>query len=294
VPVVRSQLYVPGNRPDLFEKAERSGADALILDLEDAVPPAEKSTARGHVAGWIAGRAAAGGERPRLMVRVAECTEGRFLDDVEAVVAAGVDCVVVPKVETAQDARTIDRAVGWLEERAGRAPGSTLVQPILETALGIRNGYEIGAASARHAYMGGLAAKGADTERAIGFRASRAAWETIPHRARTLLDVRAADVPNPITGLWTDLDDLDGLRAFAEQGRDLGYDGMVVIHPKHVAAVNEVYGDSEEELDRLARLLAAMEEAERNGSASIRFEGGMVDIAMVKTARERLARAGRA
>jgi citrate lyase subunit beta/citryl-CoA lyase len=113
-------------------------------------------------------------------------------------------------------------------------------------------------------------------------------------RAQVLLDARAAGVPNPVTGLWTDIHDHDGLRAFATQGRDLGYEGMVVIHPDHVPVVNEIFGTSAAELERYERLSAAMEEATTKGSAAIMFEGHMVDIAMVKTARERLERGARA
>ena len=98
---------------------------------------------------------------------------------------------------------------------------------------------------------------------------------------------------HPVTGTWTDVEDLDGLRAFALQSRDLGYEGMALIHPSHVAVANEVFSVGEDDLERDRLLLAAMEQAERDGSAAIRFDGHMVDIAMVTRARQRLDAAAR-
>jgi citrate lyase subunit beta/citryl-CoA lyase len=276
----------------MFPTALKSEADALILDLEDSVPPDAKASARESVVHFL--RKNRGGvDRPSLLVRVNAIDEPNFFDDVVAVVAAGAAGIVVPKVETVDDIVATDRLLGWLETQAGRPVGGTLICPILETARAIWSAYELGRASRRIAYMGGWTARGADVERAIGYRTSRGAEETVPLRAYVLMAARAAGVPNPIVGLWTDIKDLEGLRAFALQGRGLGYDGMVVIHPSHVAIANEIFGTTEAELQRYERLLEAMQEAETRGSAAVMFDGHMVDIATLETARERLGRVPR-
>ncbi|HEY4452140.1 MAG TPA: CoA ester lyase [Solirubrobacteraceae bacterium] len=286
----RSQLYVPGNQPTWFAKGVATGADALILDLEDAVPIDSKASAREEVAAFLASRAEH--PDPVLLVRVNDSGQREFLDDVIATVEAGVDGIVLPKVYGPSDVIALDGLLGAIERRCGRMLGSTMIVPILETAEAIRGAYEIGVASSRVAHMGGMSARGGDIERGVGFRWSSAGQETLGLRARALLDARAAKVPNPVSGTWTDIEDLDGMRAFATQSRDLGYEGMVLIHPSHVPIANEVFGPSPEDLERDRRLIEAMSQAESNGSAAIRFDGHMVDIAMVTRARERLARAG--
>lgn len=137
--------------------------------------------------------------------------------------------------------------------------------------------------------LGGLAAKGGDVERNVGYRSTKEGRETLTFRAQALLDARAAGVPNPVTGLWTDLRDLDGLRRFTEESRALGYEGMMVIHPSHAAVVNEVFTPSPEELAYYEGLVAAADEAlSRSGISAITFQGEMIDTAMVTTARQRL------
>jgi citrate lyase subunit beta / citryl-CoA lyase len=289
-PQTRSQLYVPGNRPTWFAKAIAAGADALILDLEDSVPIDSKVEAREAVSEFLRGVRDAG---VPFLVRVNDADTPLFLDDVLAVVEAGATGLVLPKVSGPDDVIAADRLLLAVELRCARAPGSTLIVPILETPSAIRNAYRIGLSSRRVAYMGGMSARGGDIERGVAFRWSAGGEETFTFRAQALLDARAADVPHPVTGTWTDVDDLDGLRAFAVQSRNLGYEGMALIHPSHVAIANEVFSVDEDELERDRQLLDAMAQAERDGSAATRFDGHMVDVAMVTRARERLANAQR-
>lgn len=288
-PPTRCQLYVPGHRPALFEKALASGADALVLDLEDAVPHHQKAAARNAVADLLAARRSAPG--PLLLVRLNAAETGEQLDDLLAVVEAGADGVVVPKVAGREDVVAVDRILELIERRSGRKPGDTLIVPLLETASAMRDAYNVAKASDRVAYLGGISARGGDIERALGFRWSSAGLETLAMRAQILLDAKAAAVPHPLTGLWTDISDLDGLCAFARQSRDLGYEGMIVIHPSHVPVVNAEFEPTADELARDRKLIELMADAERDGLAAVTFEGHMVDIAMVKTAEQRLARA---
>lgn len=282
-PPLRSMLYVPGNRPGWMRKAQAGEADALILDLEDAVPAAERPAARAAIRAFLD----EGPAKP-VFVRVNPVTEEAFLSDLEAIAAPGLRGVVVPKVDGASDIGIADRALGWFEERHGLPAGSLLIAPILETALGMRSAYAIGCASARVAYLGGLSVKGGDVERALGFRWSKEGTETLAMRSRILLDARAAGAPHPMTGLWTDVEDLDGLAAFARHSRDLGYTGMTAIHPTHIPIINAAFTLDEEEADRLRRLIAALERSEAEGRTAIRFEGELIDTAMIRTARLRL------
>ena len=127
----------------------------------------------------------------------------------------GLFGVMLPKVTGPRDVVVLDGALSLLEASAGLEPGSVLILPLLETANGIRTAYEVGIASPRVAYLGGIAAPGADVARAIGFESTPEALETLSLRAQALIHVRAAGVEHPVTGLWTDVTDTDGLRAFS-------------------------------------------------------------------------------
>jgi citrate lyase subunit beta/citryl-CoA lyase len=277
---------VPANRPELFAKAVQAGADAVILDLEDAVPAADRSPARVHVAEFLGSSGGAGATH--RFVRVNPCATRDFLADIDAAVQPGLLGVILPKVESPGEVVTAAQALSRYEERRNLPAGSVRIVPVLETAMGIRLAFEIASASARVAYMGGITARGGDVERAIGYRWSASGLETLAMRSQVLIDVRAAKVPNPTTGVWTDIADLAGLRSFAESSRDLGYEGMIVIHPSHVPVVNEVFSPDADEQRRYARLVAVYEQAERLGKAAVMFEGQMIDTAMARTARERL------
>ncbi|MBW8820108.1 MAG: HpcH/HpaI aldolase/citrate lyase family protein, partial [Streptomyces sp.] len=236
-PPLRSLLFVPGSRTDWLPKARVAGADAAILDLEDAVPAAGKLAARAKVADALAQAAtepAGHAGRMALFVRVNPLDGWTGAEELRAVVRPGLAGVVLPKVGSAQDVRLADRLLGWCEREQGLPPGRVALVPLLETARGLREAYDIARAASRIAYLGALTAPGGDVERAVGYRWSPEGTETLPLRSRVLLDARAAGVPHPVSGLWTRITDLPGLRAFAEQNRSLGYEGMMAIHPSHV------------------------------------------------------------
>ncbi|TMR99166.1 HpcH/HpaI aldolase/citrate lyase family protein [Nonomuraea basaltis] len=285
-PQLRSLLFVPGTRTEWLAKAAAAGADAAILDLEDAVPPAEKPAARARVADAVAN---ASGDMA-ILVRINPLDGWAAAEDLRAVTHAGLSGVVVPKIGGPADVLVADRLLTWCEREHGLPEGHLALVPLLESAAALREAYEIGRAAPRVAYLGAVTGKGGDVERAIGYRWSREGAETLALRSRVLLDVRAAGVPCPVAGLWTGVGDLEGLRAFAEQNRSLGYDGMMAIHPSHVPVINEVYSPGPEELARYERLIAAVEEARARGAGAIAFEGEMVDEAMAGRARAALER----
>ncbi|WP_086558731.1 HpcH/HpaI aldolase/citrate lyase family protein [Streptomyces africanus] len=291
-PPLRSLLFVPGLRTDWLPKARAAGADAVVLDLEDAVPAPDKPLARARVAEALAKAAAQPDGGMALFVRVNPLDAWAGAEELRAVVRPGLAGVVLPKVHTAADVRLADRLIGWCEHEHGLPAGTTALVPLLESARALHDAYDIAAAAPRVAHVGALTAPGGDVERAVGYRWSPQGTETLALRSRVLLDVRAAGAPGPVTGLWTDITDLTGLRAFAEQNRALGYEGMMAIHPTHVPVINEVFAPTPEELDRCARLVAAVEAAQRDGVGALTFEGRMVDEAMAETARAVLARHG--
>ncbi|CAM5407929.1 Citrate lyase subunit beta [Streptomyces violarus] len=289
-PPLRSLLFVPGHRTDWLPKARAAGADAVVLDLEDAVPAPDKPLARARVAEALAEAAAEPAGGMALFVRVNPLGDWTAAEELRAVVRPGLAGVVLPKVHTAVDVRFADRLIGWCEHERGLPAGTTALVPLLESARALHDAYDIAAAAPRVAYAGALTAPGGDVERAVGYRWSPQGTETLALRSRVLLDVRAAGAPCPVTGLWTDIADLTGLRACAEQNRALGYEGMMAIHPTHVPVINEVFSPTPEELDHYTRLVAAVESAQRDGIGALTFEGRMVDEAMAETARVVLAR----
>ncbi|MFD9665857.1 HpcH/HpaI aldolase/citrate lyase family protein [Rhodococcus sp. NPDC059968] len=281
---IRSMLFVPGNRTAWAPKALAAGADAIVFDLEDAVPEAEKPAAREAVAQYLQHR-----ETEPAFVRINALADRRALDDLQAIVGPKLTGILVPKVETPAEIALVERLLDWLESDACMARGSVRIVPVFETALGIRQAHEI-ATSPRVAYAGGLGVKGGDVERSLGYRWTAEGTETLFVRSAVLVDVRAAGVHNPMTGLWTDVNDLVGLRRFAEQSRGLGYEGMLAIHPSHIPIINDVFTPSDAELNWAEGLLQAMDTAAAAGSGTASYQGHMVDEAMVTTARARLAR----
>jgi citrate lyase subunit beta/citryl-CoA lyase len=281
-PRIRSRLYVPGTKTEWIEKASAAGADAVIFDLEDAVADTDKELARAAVAAAVA----SGRDRPLIFVRVNDTSSPLALDDLEAVVRPGLFGVVIPKVTEPSEIAALDLVLAWLEARSGMEPGSVVMSPILETATAIYRAYDLAAASPRVEYTGGIATRGGDVERAIGYRWSPSGSESMALRATTLVALRAAGLRNPMTGIWTDLDDPDGLAGFARQGRDLGYVGMDTIHPAHVGTVNSTFAPDARELREARGIVAAASD----GSAT-RQDGRMVDKAMLRTA-EALLREG--
>ena len=235
---LRSELFVPGNKEDWMRKAPRYGADALILDLEDSVPPENKAEARSLVRRMLEELGPTG---QTLIVRVNRLETGLTGEDLDAITCPHLYAVMLPKVQGPEDVVEVDMLLKFLERWAGMQVGQVFIDPALETAQGIRRAYEIAVASSRVAHMGASGGKGGDTARSIGFQWTPQGIETLFLRSKVLVDSRAAGVPYPVSGGWMDIHDLDGLRDAARQAKGLGYTGMHLIHPSHVPVVNEVF-----------------------------------------------------
>ncbi|KWF32824.1 citryl-CoA lyase [Burkholderia diffusa] len=286
--LMRSVLFVPGHRESWPAKAVASGADGVILDLEDSVPLAMKEEARHIVAASIR-ELARGLRKIGIYVRLNALESGLSGDDIEKVAIPGLDGFVLPKTYGERDIIEFDALVTHYERRNGVEPGTIEFILSMETAQAYAACERMIAASPRVATLFAGTAKDADVSRSIGFQFTPEGLETLYLRSRALLAVRAAGLQFPIVGLWQDLNDPEGMRRFTEQNRQLGFRGQVLIHPSHVAVANEVYAPSADDVAFYAGMIEAFEKAEAEGIAAISYEGHHIDYAHVKTAREVLA-----
>jgi citrate lyase subunit beta/citryl-CoA lyase len=271
----RSLLFVPGHKPGWADKAVKADADAIVLDLEDSVPQAEKAAARRQVRDSIE-RLRATGTGAGLLVRVNALATRLTGADLEEVVVPGLDGIFAPKIEQATDVLRYDALLDHFETRNGVA-GMQYVVPV-ETVPAIQNCRAIAQASPRVGAMIGPTAEHADIAREVGFEWTPEGLETLYLRSRVLLACREAGI-HPLTALWERLDDLDGLREFAVRGRQLGFRGMVAIHPSHVPVINDVFTPSASDIAFYTGLVAAYEQAAREGSGALRYRGLHIDKA---------------
>ncbi|MGV9797379.1 HpcH/HpaI aldolase/citrate lyase family protein [Mycobacterium sp. NPDC003449] len=248
-----------GTDRDRLRRAFTLGADAVAFDLEDQVPRAELPTARDNISAVID---EFGSETP-VFVRVNKVDNHEILADLEAIVRPGLHSVLVPKVEHPNDVIILDRLLAYFERRQGLDQGSIHITPLLETAQGVRQAYEVAAATPRTAYMGGLVSKNGDPALSIGFRWTPGMAETTYIRQKCIIDARAAGVRYPLGGLWNPLDDEQGLRNFAEQTHRIGYYGMIVLPiAEHIAVVNEIFTPTQADIDFWSGIVPLVEEAQ--------------------------------
>jgi citrate lyase subunit beta/citryl-CoA lyase len=283
----RSVLFVPGHKPGWVDKAVAAGADCVVLDLEDSVPADLKAGARATVAESIR-RVRQTGSDVGLFVRVNPLDTRQAGMDLEAVAVPGLTGVFPPKIAAASDVLRYDALVDHVEERNG-VGGLEYIVPV-EMVGAIQEAREIASASPRVGAMIGPTAEHADIARAVGYRWTPEGEETLYLRSRVLLACREAGI-HPLTGLWERLDDLAGLKAFAEHGRQLGFRGMIAIHPSHVATVNEAFTPTADEVAFHEGLVAAYTAAAAAGHGAVRYRGVHIDAAHADTARDWLAHA---
>ncbi len=287
--VLRSFLFTPANHPRRVEKALTLGADAVILDLEDAVAVSEKVAARAAAVAALS--------RPRTgraYVRVNGLGTSWCLGDLLAVVGPGLDGIVLPKVESAADLRTIDWLITSLERERGLAPGAIDLMPIIETAAGFSRLDRIPGARSLKDYAGSWRVKrmcfgAADFTGDAGMTWTAGEEELAEVRSRLVVASRAGGLEPPIDTVWIRLKDAAGLRASVERSLRLGFQGRLCIHPDQVAVANEVFTPTQAEAERAQRIVAAFAAAEASGSASIQVDGMFVDYPVVKRAQRVLA-----
>jgi citrate lyase subunit beta/citryl-CoA lyase len=279
---LRSLLFAPGNHARRLEKVGQFGSDAIVLDLEDAVANAEKIAARAST------RAALPTYKDAVViVRVNGAHTCLTEGDVEAVVCPELDCLMVPKVETAETLAALDELVGGLEREHGIAEGQIRFLPLIETAIGLVRCEEIAFAAPTRVVtlVFGLGDFSVD----IGVDLTREATELMYARSRVVVAARAAGMPSPIDGPYPDIHDVDGLIENTLLSRRLGFQGRVVVYPAQVEPVQRAYSElSPEELEQAKRVVEAFAEAEAAGVASIQVDGRFVDYPLYYRALHRL------
>ncbi|WP_293787330.1 CoA ester lyase [uncultured Aeromicrobium sp.] len=283
----RSLLFVPAHKPDWAAKALASGADCIVVDLEDSVPADLKEASR-QTARETLRDLRSRSERVGLFVRPNALDTRLAGADLEAVVGPALDGVFAPKIRDARDVIRWESLLDWFEARNG-ADGLEMIVPV-EMVDAITNCQEIAGASERVGAMIGPTSAHADIARAVGYRQSREGSETLYLRSRILLACRQYGL-HALTGLWEDLGDLEGLREFADYGLQLGFRGQIAIHPTHVPVIHEIYTPSDDEVAYHEGLVAAVEEAAAQGHGAVRYRGQHVDLAHADKARDWLAHA---
>ena len=264
-PIARSYLFVPANRPERFDKALAAGADAVIVDLEDAVPDADKLQARNALAGWLS-------PAKRILVRINHAQSEWFRDDLDLCRGAGVEGIVLPKAERVEDIATVVQDIG----------SGKLVIPLVETALGLFDAVAI----ARAPQVQRLAFGSIDFQLDLGIRGEHE--ELLYFRSHLVLASRLAGLQPPIDGVTTALDDAKQLLDDSNRARRLGFGAKLCIHPKQLAPVHQCFSPSAEEIAWARRVLDAARAAK---GAAVALDGRMIDRPVILKAEEILASA---
>ena len=278
---MRTALFVPGNRTDRVEKAVGSGADAVIIDLEDAVPPSQKVESRSKVREKITAF-----RESAILVRVNAIGSEFLAGDLDEVVVDGLGCIVVPKVESAGDVREIDGYLREAERRNDLAPGTTSVIPLIESARAVQNVFEILSERTEPSRLLTAAFGAADYTLDMGIEITMGGAELDYPRSRIAVACRAAGVDPPLdTPFMIDVKDVDGLRADAERAKRLGFQGKLCIHPIQIEPCHAVFSPTAEEIEHAERVIQAFEDAEARGIGAIQLDGKFIDAPIVEKSR---------
>ncbi len=299
----RSELAVPGSSPQMFEKAAKSAVDVIFLDLEDAVAPDQKDSARKNI---IQGLNDLDWGTKIVSVRINGLdTQYMYRDVVDVLEQAGdrIDLIMIPKVGTAADVYAVDMLVTQVEAAKARKKRIGF-ELIIETALGMANIHEIAKASKRNESLHfGVADYAASTRaRTTGIGGPNPDYAVLTDKtedggprdlhwgdmwhyaiARMVVAARANGL-RPIDGPFGDFADDDGYRAQARRSAVLGCEGKWAIHPKQVGLANEIFTPPAKEVDRARRILAAMEQASKEGKGAVSLDGRLIDIASIRQA----------
>jgi len=279
--LMRSLLFLPGNREKFLEKAATLDADGFIIDFEDSVPAAEKANARKCLAQFapaLAGKS--------VWVRPNASDSAWFADDIAAICRTpGVAGILLPKAEHVAALREVDAALGREEKAAGLAAGSIRVILTIETARGAIRALDLAEAMPRTESIAFGGAQDGDLMTDLGCAFSTVSGSLEQARAHVLIAARAAGCRVPLDSVFANVKDAAGFEADTAHSRALGYRGRCLIHPSQIEPANRLYSPSAAEVAQSRRLVEAFDEAVGKGHASVLFEGRMIDVAMAKAAR---------
>lgn len=277
----RSLLFTPGHRRRMVDKALGLPVDGVILDLEDAVPPGEKDTAREELQRAL-NDARRSDDGPARLVRVNGTASGRIEDDLRAITCAGLDAVLLPKADTPADVALVADTLTKLEHEVGLPVGGIRIVAAIESARGVHEAPEIARADAR---MAGLMLGAEDLALDLGLPVVRTGpgEELIAVRSMLVLAATLARIQS-FDQVWLEFHDLDGLRRDAIAGRHLGFTGKCVIHPSQIDIVNETFSPTAEEVEQAKAIVAAFADAQAAGLGVVMLGGQVVERPIVERA----------
>jgi len=273
----RTRLYLPGNNPYLMEGGGLFGADVIILDLEDAVSQKEKIDARFLVRNALSVLDFGESE---VIVRINPFSNGGE-DDVKTILLALPDAIMLPKTGSARDVMKLDKLLEETENKNNIPIGDTKIFPLIETAEGVLNAYEIAKASTRNVM---LTFGAEDFTADIGVKKSKEGKELFFAKSQIVLAARAAGIQVSDT-VYSDFEDIEGLILDTEASKSIGFDGRGVIHPLQIEHIHNIYKPSEEEIEYARKVVAALGEAKERGSGVASLERKMIDAPVAERAR---------
>ena len=273
----RSMLYMPGSNARALEKGRGLPADALILDLEDAVAPDAKETARGQIVEAV--KAGGYGQR-ELIVRINALDSPWGHDDLTAIATCGADAILLPKVESAAMVHDLE-----MQMVGAGAPADMDIMCMMETPLGMLHAEEVAAASKR---LSCLVMGTSDLVKELQASHTDARLPVLTSLGLCLLAARAFGL-SIVDGVHLDLDDDQGFAQACVQGKELGFDGKTLIHPKTIGAANDVFGPSAEEVAFSQKIIAAHAAAQKEGKGVVVVDGKLIENLHVENAKRLVA-----
>ncbi len=280
----RSMLFLPGNTPNIIVNGEILGADAVILDLEDAVAPTEKDSARILVRNAI-GRMGFG--KCEVIVRINSTDTDFWMKDLDAIIPVRPNLIMPPKTGCAEDVRRVDEYITMLEEKLGMEKNTVKLIPLIETALGVENAFQIASASDRVAaiFLGGE-----DLTADLRCKRTKEGDEIRYARSRMVMAARAAGVEVYDTP-FTDVNDDEGIYVDAQYAKSLGFTGKSAISPRHVKAINEVFSPTQKDIDYAYEVMEAIRIGKEQGKGAVALRGKMIDAPIVARAQQTISMA---
>ena len=275
----RSMLFLPGNTPNIIVNGEILGADAVILDLEDAVAPAEKDSARILVRNAIKYM---GFGRCEVIVRINAIDTAFWQKDLDAIIPVRPSLIMPPKTSCAADVLAVDAYITQLEQKLGIPQGSVGLIPLIETALGVENAYQIASACPR---VKAIFLGGEDLTADLRCKRTKEGHEIAYARSRMVVAARAAGVEVYDTP-FTDVNDDEGIYTDAQYAKSLGFTGKSAISPRHVKAINEVFSPSMKDIDYAYEVMEAIRIGKEQGKGAVSLRGKMIDAPIVARAQQ--------
>ena len=275
----RSMLFLPGNTPNIIQNGDALGADAVILDLEDAVAPDQKDAARILVRNTLRDLDFS---RVEVIIRINSVDTAFWKKDLEELMPYKPSLIMPPKTSCAQDVLTVDAYMSQLEDRLGYPRNTVGLIPLIETALGVENAFAIGSASPR---VAALFLGGEDLTADLRCKRTKEGAEIEYARSRMVCAARAANVDVYDTP-FTDVNDDEGIRVDAEKAKSLGFTGKSAISPRHVPVINEVFSPSRKDIDYAYEVMEAIRLAKEQGRGAVALRGKMIDAPIVNRAKQ--------